>query len=162
MTRPVAALLRSALSASAAAVERAVQSWLARIKGAATSAASPSCQLKASITTTIVSGVTEAETKGASRCAATPIACSKPRLAMTDTSPTRPAEYQPMGSRARWSPSRWYIPPSRVVPTRKPERSLTYRSTAYAATAAPNAISQGQASSGVLPNSARSTGTSRA
>jgi hypothetical protein len=57
--------------------------------------------LKASITTTIVRGVTKAEMNGASRCAATPSAASRPRLAMTDTSPTRPALYQPMGSRAR-------------------------------------------------------------
>jgi hypothetical protein len=46
--------------------------------------------LKASITATIVSGVTQAEMNGASRCAITPIACNTPWLARTDTSPVRP------------------------------------------------------------------------
>ncbi len=78
MTRSVASVSRSWRSASVTAADRAVQIWTAATTGRAVSAASPSCQLNASITATIVSGVTQAETNGAIRCAATPIACRSP------------------------------------------------------------------------------------
>lgn len=130
MTRPVASRSRSTRSASVAVVARAVRSWTAATNGTAARAASPNCQLTASITATIVSGVAQAEMNGARRCAITLIACNTPWLARTDISPVRPGWYQPMGNRARCSPRRSYMPCSIVVPTRKPERSLTYRSTA--------------------------------
>ena len=125
MTRPVASWSRSSRSRVARGRRASGQIWIAATIGTATNAASPICQLKASITTTIVNGVTLAEMNGASRCAITLIAWRTPRLARTDTSPRRPAPYQPMGNRARWSPRRWYMPRSSVAPTWKPDRSLT-------------------------------------
>lgn len=56
MTRPVASWSRSWRSMSVAAIERPVRIWIAATTGTAANAARPSCQLKASMTATIVRG----------------------------------------------------------------------------------------------------------